>query len=364
MKGFTQNMVRHLLILCTILLLATCAKEDPAPATRTYFMGFQNSAPRVDNLDLFLQSLNIWTTRADAAMITTEVPWKELLNGTPINDYVTNNYSDLVTYYRSKNLKLWIFIDPQNGLDRASDALGLQTAGKSIADADIQLLYQNFVIAMVNQLEPDHLGLALETNLIRAAAPATIYEGVKDAANATAAVIKSQHPNLPLSISVQADFAWGKLGGGTYRGIATDFIDFPFLEELGVSSYPYFEFTTPTDIPVNYYSRLVEGKNLPVFISEGGWTSASINTSDYTITSSPDKQHDYIRHHAHLLDEVNATAVFQLVFTDLDVASLPADVPDNINYFASLGLVDTNLQPKAALNAWDDLYKNRSRIQK
>lgn len=364
MKGYTTVMTSNRITFFIFLLLMACANNDPQPSTRTYYMGFQNSAPRVDNLDLFLQSLTLWTPRADAAMITTEVPWEELLAGTPVNDYVSNNYLDLVNYYRSKNLKLWIFIDPQNGLDRTSDALELQAANKSIADADMQLLFQQFTVAMVNLLKPDHLGLALETNLIRAAASSAIYEGVKNAAITTAAIIKNQNPALPLSISVQADFAWGKLGGGPYRGIAQDFIDFPFIQELGISSYPYFEFDKPGDIPINYYSRLVEGKTLPVFISEGGWTSASITTADYTITSSPENQSDYLRHHAHLLDEVNAIAVFQLLFTDLDVANLPADVPENIVYFASLGLVDKTLQPKVALAAWDDLFKNRAHITK
>jgi hypothetical protein len=346
-----------------LLIAVACRNNDLEPPTRTYYMGFQNSAPRVD-LDLFLQSLNLWTPRADAAMITTEVPWQELLNGTPVNTYILANYSDLVTYYRSKNLKLWIYIDPQNGLDRTSDALDLQVANKSIADADMQLLYQKFTVAMDSILHPDHLGLALETNLIRAAAPAAIYEGVKKAANATALVIKDKNPTLPLSTSVQADYAWGKLGGGMYRGIAQDFTDFPFIKELGISSYPYFGFDKPADIPINYYSRLVEGKTIPVFISEGGWASASITTASYAYISSPTQQRDYIEHHHHLLSEVNATAVFQLLFTDLDVASLPPDVPDNINYFASLGLVDIDLKPKVALTTWDDLFKKQVLISK
>jgi len=165
---------------------------------------------------------------------------------------------------------------------------------------------------------------------------------------------------LLLSVSVQVDFAWGKLGGGSYRGIAQDFTDFPFVQELGLSSYPYFEFDKPSDIPINYYSLLVEGKTIPVFVTEGGWTSCSITTTDYSITSSSDMQRNYIEHQSKLLDHVKSIAVFQLLFTDLDVVSLPPDVPDNINYFLSLGLVDINLQPKAALTIWDDLFKNRA----
>jgi hypothetical protein len=57
-----------------------------------------------------------------------------------------------------------------------------------------------------------------------------------------------------------------------------------------------------------------------------------------------------------MLQKVNAIAVFQLVFTDIDLSVLPPDVPDNIQYFAHLGLVDKNLQPKPALTDWDNQF--------
>ena len=354
-----MSLLRYIIFLSLLLVVCSCADKEEI-STRAYYMGFQNSAPRVDNLNLFLQSLNLWTQRADAAMITTEVPWKELLSGTNVNDYVVANYKELVDYYRSKNLKLWVYVDPQNGLDRTSDAVDLQEAGKSIADAEMQLLYQKFTIAMDSILKPDHLGLALETNLIRDAAPASIYEGVKDAANATAAIIKSKNPGVPLSVSVQADHAWGKLIGGSYQGIAQDFIDFPFIEELGISSYPYFGFDKPADIPVDYYSKLVQGNSIPVFVYEGGWTSLAVNTGN-TAARSPEIQKEYIYHHARLLDEVKATAVFQLLFTDLDIANLPPDMPVNLPYFAYLGLVDKEFNVKPALSAWDEIFKKRTR---
>jgi hypothetical protein len=350
-------MIRNFLLI-GLLMLFSCKDDDDAKATRTFRMGFQNSAPRID-IDLIIQSLDLWTQRADVAMITTEVPWAELLGGMTVNDYVVNNYKDLVAYYRTKDLKLWVYIDPQNGLDRTTDAVDLQQANKSIADVDMQLLYQKFTIAMDSILKPDHLGLALETNLIRDAAPAAIYNGVKQAANATALVVRARNAIVPLSISVQVDHAWGKLIGGTYKGVAQDFTDFPFIQELGLSSYPYFGFDDPTDIPLNYYTRLVEGKNLPVFITEGGWSSVSVTTPNRSFVSSPELQKAYIEHHAHLLNEVGASAVFQLLFTDIDIAAVPDDVPDNIDYFLYIGLVDINFKIKPALNAWDKVFNYR-----
>ena len=348
--------MKILLPIIVLLTLGACS-TDEQPKTRTYRMGLQNSAPRYDDFDLVVQSLTMWSTRADAAMITTEVPWEALLNGTDVNDYINDNYVGLVNYYREKGFKLWIYIDPQNGLDRTSDALELQAANKSIADADMQALYKSFAMAMNDKLNPEHLGLALETNLIRAAASAANYNGVKQAANDAATEIRAADATVKLSVSVQVDYAWGKLSVGTYTGIEQDFTDFPFIEELGLSSYPYFGFDSPTDIPLNYYSKLIEGKNIPVFVSEGGWSSGSVTTPDVSFSSTPELQVAYINHHAKLLDHVKATAVFQLVFTDIDLESLGPNVPANLQYFTQIGLVDTQLDPKPALAAWDRLFK-------
>ncbi len=347
--------MRLLIYLLTILFVASCSDDAP-PSHRTYKMGFQNSAPRFDDFDLFIQSLQMWTQRADAAMITTEPPWEELLDGQDPVTYVVDNYKGLVDYYRSLGFELWVYIDPQNGLDRTSDAQELVAAGRSIAEPEIQALYQRFVVVMDSVLNPEHLGLALETNLIRDAAPAVIYNGVKQAAQDAAAQLTSLDPDVKLSISVQVDYAWGKLGGETYLGVSQDFTDFPFIEELGLSSYPYLGWDSPNELPANYYSKLVEGRDIPVFVAEGGWTSESIRIAPFVINSSPEKQRDYINRHHQLLNTVKATGYFQLVFTDLDLAALPPEVNDNIRFFAFLGLVDEELDPKPALAAWDKLY--------
>lgn len=343
-------------IVILILGFTGCSSENEKPV-RTYRMGMQNSAPRFDDVDLFIQSLNIWTVRADAAMITTEVPWEELLSGTDPVDYVIDNYLDLVNFYRVKNFKLWVYIDPQNGLDRTSDAVELQNVNKSIADADMQQYYRRFTFVMDSILRPEHLGLALETNLIRDAASSAIYNGVKKAANDAAAEIRAYDADVNLSISIQVDHAWGKLVGGSYQGVAQDFTDFPFLDELGLSSYPYLGFDTPNEIPLDYYERIIEGNKIPVFVSEGGWSSASLTTPERSFVSSPEAQASYIEHQGKLLNRVKAIALFQLVFTDIDLESLPPDAPANIVYFTFIGLVDEQFNPKPALAAWDKLFE-------
>jgi hypothetical protein len=346
----------HIALVCTLVTSFVACDDEETPPTRTYRMGFQNSAPRFDSFDMAIKALNMWTPRADAAMITTEVPWEELLNGDDEVTYVVDNYKGLVEFYRQKNLQLWVYVDPANGLNRGSDAGELVEAGRSMTEVEIQNIYRRFVVVMDSVLKPEHLGLVLETNLIRAASPTALYNGIKQAANLAAQDVSNRNSNAKLSVSLQAEQAWGRFTNTGYQGVAQDFIDFPFVEEVGISSYPYFGFDHPDELPTDYYSKMVQGKNFPVFVTEGGWTSESVTTPDRTFASSKEHQRRYIEKQGELLDAVKAKAVFQLSFTDIDVDALPPGLPENLPYFAYTGVVDKNFERKPAYDAWDALF--------
>jgi len=163
---------------------------------------------------------------------------------------------------------------------------------------------------------------------------------------------------LPLYVSVQVETAWGRLGQQrTYVGIDQDLRDFPFINLLGLSSYPYLGgFKDPDQIPLDYYTRVRGSRALPLMVVEGGWPSASARG---VFSSSPEMQARYIARQSQLLDEANAIGVFQLSFTDLDLSSFPKPVPAILPLFATLGLVDSNLKPKPSLAAWDRIFARR-----
>ncbi len=120
-----------------------------------------------------------------------------------------------------------------------------------------------------------------------------------------------------------------------------------------MSSYPYLAgVKTPEDVPLDYYSRLVEGRSVPVMVTEGGWTSTALGA----VVSSPDMQRRYVVRQMDILDHARATAVFQLTFTDLDLPALSLPADSIVPAFAYNGLVDVNLQPKPALAAWDEAF--------
>lgn len=330
-----------------------CSKNPSRPhesTTRTYRMGFAANAPRAD-FDLLLQAINLLILHSDVAILSYEAPWDSLLDGTRPDSIVLRQLKPLADYYRMNGLRVWVYTDPANGLNRAGEANPLVAAGRSITEPAIQQLYRNYCVALDTLVRPDVFGVALETNLIRAIAPAPLYAAVKQAANGAAADIRAHDAAARLSVSVQVETAWGLLpNAGGYQGVAADFADFPFLDVLGLSSYPYFAWVEPESLPPNYYSRLVEGRTTPVAITEGGWTSGSFST----VVGTPEKQRRYIQKQAQLLDAARAIAVFQLVFTDIEVASLPPAQGQGIAPFSRTGVLDTLLAAKPALAAWDE----------
>jgi hypothetical protein len=315
-------------------------------------MGFSGFPPRPD-FDVAVRAIEAWTQRADIAIVHEELPWTELLAGVAPDSILRPSKDDLIAYYRAKGLALVFIADANDGLAREREAPGLRAAGRSITEPAVQRLYRDWIQAFVRRYRPEYVGLAAETNLIRVAAPRSLYDAVVAVANASAGDLRSL-PNPPrLFVSIQVEVAWGKLINQPYQGIEIDFRDFPFLDLVGLSSYPYFVWTDPADLPANYYSRLLEGRALEVMIVEGGWASASAAG----FTADPVEQANYFRRQRTLLELTDPVAWLQLAPTDIDVASFPADLQESIRPFASLGVFDADLRPKPALAVWDSLYR-------
>ena len=284
------------------------------------------------------------------------VPYKALLTGTSAQTYVTTVDLPLANFFRAKNLQLFFTVDVTDGLNRSAEAPDLVSLGRSLTEPAVQFVYRQYVQAVASIIHPAYLGLAAETNLVRDVAPSALYAALVQATNAAANDVRALGGTPPvLYVSVQADEAWGP-APVPYRGVETDFRDFPFVQALGISSYPYFTFADPSQIPLDYYARLLNGRALPLMVVEGVWTSGAVGN----VQSSPQKQAQYLRRQEQLLDSARAVAIFQLSFTDFDLATFPPQPPGSIlPLFAQLGLVDTRLAPKPALATYDSIFARR-----
>ncbi len=341
-----------------IPMLGCGAGGNAPPANgRSWRMGFSALPPR-QTLDDVIRTIDTWSPRAELAIIHEELPWTDLLNGVSADAILARDKVGLVDYYRRvKGLQLVFVADLTDGLSRGEEAPQLRALGRSIAEVGVQQVYREYVEAVVRVLRPEFMGLAAETNLIRAAAPG-LYASVQAAANLAAADVLASGRPTTLFISVQVETAWGRLGGnGPFVGIATDRVDFSFMQMIGLSSYPYFAHATPEDMPTDYYTRVLAGAPaLPAMVVEGGWPSAGASANGQTFTSSPALQARYITRHAALLDSIGALGWLQLEFADIDVAALTPPLPANLPLFVTLGLVDSQFVAKPALAQWDALF--------
>jgi hypothetical protein len=331
------------------------APPTPAPAaTRRWRMGFSPNPPR-PTVEAVLQGIDRWSTRSEFAILHDEPPWADLLAGMSPDAILERDKVALVQLLRAKGLQLIFMGDLNDGLAREREAPQLRAAGRSITEPAVQRLYRDYLLAVDRRLAPQVLGLVAEANLIRMAAP-TLYPAIRKTANDTAAALRAAGSTTPLMASVQVETAWGRLNGNKlYGGVEADFADFPFMQTLGLSSYPYFGWGTPEELPLDYYQRLLAGRSLPVMVVEGGWASAGAGS----LVSSPDLQARYIDRHAALLDQVAAKAWLQLLFADPDLATVPPPIPANLPLFASIGLTDSNFKAKPALAAWDALFARK-----
>jgi hypothetical protein len=339
--------------------LPACGSGDGPPLivpekTRSWRMGFSPNPPR-PTVDAVLQGIDMWSTRAELAIIHEDLPWTDLLGGLTPDAIIDRDKQQLVDYLRGKSLALYYMLDLTDGLSRADEAPALRTAGRSLTEPAVQQLARDYALAIQRRFTPEYLGLAAETNLIRTAAPAALYQAVRQVANDTEAALATAGATSKRFISVQVETAWGRLTGspGAFVGVDQDYSDFPFLQALGLSSYPYFAYAQPEDLPNDYYSRLRGSRSTPMLVSEGGWTSANVGA----VNSSAAIQARYITRHADLLDSVNALAWLHLVFADIDLTAFPPPLPPNLPLFASIGIVDSQFAAKPALAQWDSLFR-------
>lgn len=326
-----------------LLVAAACGDDEDSGPSRGFRMGFSPIPPKLDTA-LQTQVLGLTLQHSDAGLVQIGIPWTILLADTAAAREVRVVRLPLVQFYRATGKSVTVALDVTDGLNRAAEAPELVQAGRSITDTAVQRRYREYVAAIDSILAPDYLSLAAETNLIRLAAPAPVYQAVVTMTNAAAAERVLHGSGTPLMVSVQVETAWGGLQGSTFVGIAQDLTDFPFMRAIGLSSYPYLGgYATPEAIPLDYYSRLTSGTGLVPVVLEGGWPSEDFG-------SSPAMQARYIAREAEILGRAHGAVLHQITFTDLG-----ANLAPNIGPFSHLGLVDTLLSPKPALAVWDSL---------
>ena len=232
--------VMFLRALLTCALVVSCASSttDPqAPAARSYRMGFSALPPRLTIAEV-LRTIDSVTRHSDAALMVVDVPWAALLADSSPAVLIRRDQLPVAQRYQQRGMPLVATLEVANGLNRAAESDALIKLGRSLTEPAVQRVYRDYALAFDSILRPKWLALAMETNLIRSLSAPPVYSAIVAMTNAAAQQLRAAGSTAQLMVSVQVETAWGR-PGNTFAGIQRDRTDFPFIQALGLSSYPY-----------------------------------------------------------------------------------------------------------------------------
>ena len=304
---------------------------------------------------------------ADFVLLQQSIPWKDFVNGAEGESQSRTDLINQVILARQNQLDYVFVIDALNGLNRR-EFMGLPSGWQaSFANPDVRSAFRNYTLWIVRSFHPRYLGLASEINTYMDAHPDDAKNFIS-LYNETYALVKGEAPGTQIFVTFQWDdlnnmFPQPEEGNRQKLQPNWDQIEAfePNLDVWAISTYPYFVFPSASDIPLDYYSRLVTRTNKPIAVAEGGFTSRNVGQ----VKATPDDQVVYLEAIHNQLGPRLAFWV-NLLLTDFNLKSysifmlLHGQSPANVftlGNFAYTGLQNFDRSPKPALEVWDGMRK-------
>lgn len=350
---------------CGVSLLLSCGGSsspttpegpdpDPAPGpTRTFRMGFSPSPPRPSD-QLFLQVVEEMGRVAELAILQPHVPWAALLDGTRTFEEAVDDQVEVLLFLRASGYELVYLLDPLDGLGRTREPPELVERGRSIMEPDIRATHERWAMEIAERVRPEWYGLASEINTLAGHGDLDLYAELVDMINELAPRIRATAPGTRVFVSFQVEDARQTPPFPPSQVDHFTLIDDFDIDALGLSSYPVFTFEAPAGIPDDHYEIFEQRTDLPLLFVEGGWASGDAPL----VSGTPQEQADWVRRMAELLNGIDARMWLSLLYADLDVPALglPPDRAEGLSNFATMGIVDANLNPKPAFAVWQEIF--------
>jgi len=334
------------------------AADSSSTPVRPFRMGwfFQPPQPTPQSV---VKTSPVMAGFSDAILIQREVPWKRLLAGDSMETIAEEEYDGVVKFLTGLGIHVSFLVDPLDGLDRTREGSEMRASGRSLKEPEIRAIHEQWVKFLAAHYKPEFLGLASEINSLAARGDPELYAAVKLMCDRLAPRIREISPATRVFVSFQVDEAWARVPGLPSRvdhfKLTRDFD----IDVLGLSSYPSFFFDDPSDIPPDYFSRLMVASGKPVLVAEGGWSSDPAGKGETPETLAA--QARFMERFFVLVDSVQPELVILLLFADLDLEAwktvAPANSdPERVRPFISMGLAHDDLSPKPALNIWAAVF--------
>lgn len=371
--------MRRVLIAFLILLLASiaCSSSSSTPSIpptpensifdsgRTAY-GFFPSPPEVSTASVF-QLYKDMGQHGDFVLIQQATDWEDFVKGAEGESQTRTDLINQVILASQNQLEYIFVLDALNGLNRR-EFTGLPAGWEaSFANHDVRSAYKNYALWVVRTFHPRYLGLASEINTYMDAYPEDAKNFVS-LYNEIYALVKAEAPETQIFVT----FQWDDLNNmfpqpeeGNRHKLEPNWEQIeafePNLDVWAISTYPYFVFPSASDIPEDYYSRLLAQTDKPIAVAEGGFTSQDVGQ----IKATPEDQVTYLET---IHEQLGPRLAFwvNLLLTDFNIGSYsvymlthgqsPANVL-TLGKFAHTGLQNFDRSPKPALEVWEAMRK-------
>ncbi len=206
--------------------------------------------------------------------------------------------------------------------------------------------FKNTAVKIAEKYHPEIMILGVEINRFYEKSP-TGYEDFVTVYKETYDAIKEVSPNTEIGSNFQLEYMKGnaKVTGGNHEphwqvidmlGNKQDLVTF--------TTYPYFDYNTPTEIPEDYYTEIKDHTSKPIMITETGWPSKNVGS----VKGSTELQIEYLKI---LLERTESLNLEALIWV------FPHDINTGIagGLFDSISLKENDGDEKPAFEYWEAL---------
>ncbi|MDA1002652.1 MAG: hypothetical protein O3B31_04795 [Chloroflexi bacterium] len=353
------------------VLVAACGGDGVAPVTatqatadgpsRSFRMGF-SPFPFAGNVESFITIAQVIAGNEDLAFhqFDTGVPWPQAL----VDDTYPSAFDAELTGRATtspRDAPRYVSVNPLSGsrgrlaslrTDRESQPLTPPWDTLPFNHPDVITAFTNYAEHVIVRLDPDYFAYAIEANMLLDAAPERWPEFIAFAA-AVYPALKAAHPDLPVFVTLQAE--WFHHDRETQTARLAELM--PYTDMIAVSTYGYVRNVNPPAI-AGYFDPLIAlAPDKPFAISESGWPAEALEppfTGGAALT--PESQSQYVAWLLQTADALDAEFVCWFYPRDFDQywdAGLgAARNASTVRLFRDDGLWDGNGLPRPALNVW------------
>ncbi len=371
-----------LLLALALVLLAACEQREAVPTptpteaptptatatptgqTRTFALGFTDF-PHELSIEGLLESYRVIEHYGDLVALHFDggVPWLEALAGEPFPKTFQDMVSGKASVLPSGHL-IYLAVSPisfdRDGLAlyrgaTANEPLPAPWGGYTFDHPDVVNAFAAHTERMIETYSPDYFAYAIEVNVLYTKRP-DLWPAFLALAEATYKSVKASHPELPVFVTLQAEWFHQDPAGQT---AAIEQL-LPFTDLIAVSAYPFIEGLDVETLPPGYFADLADlAPEKPFAIAETGWPAEDVSAPyPVTLPGGEEAQRAYVERLLHEAEDLKAVFVTWFFTRDYDaqweefMSTHPAAA--TLRIWRDNGFFTGDGEPRSALALWRD----------